>query len=60
MARAWLEPPSPGWGDVASARSALEHLAYLTAELRGPGGVLLRVSGVRLDPGELLRVPGER
>jgi T5orf172 domain len=60
MARAWIElPAASGWADIRLARHALHELAYVTAELRGSGPVLLRVSGVELETGELWRVPGQ-
>ena len=61
MARAWVEfPPDAGWGTVRVARTRLEkHLAYVVAELRGSGPVLLRLSGTELEPAEALAVPGE-
>ena len=57
-ARAWIEmQPGTGWGEVRVARSGLERLGYLTAELRGSGAVLLRFSGSPLERAEVLRVP---
>jgi hypothetical protein len=61
MPRAWLElPRDAGWGDVRVALGRMAALEYLTDELRGSGPVLLRLSAVRLEGGEALRVPGER
>jgi hypothetical protein len=60
MARAWIEmPAASGWADIRKAHYALHELAYVTAELRGTGPVLLRVSGVELETGELWRSPGQ-
>lgn len=60
MARAWIELPDPGWGAVQAARSDLGRLGYVTAELRGSGPVLLRLSGSQLGRGDVLKVPGRR
>lgn len=58
--RAWIElPANSGWGDIRLAAVALNQLGYVTEELRGTGLVLLRLSGSRLDAGELWRVPGQ-
>ena len=58
--RAWIELPlDAGWADIRLARSALHKLGYVTAELRGTGNVLLRLAGVKLEPGELWRAPGQ-
>ena len=57
MSRAWIQPADDGWGSVRVAMAGLEKLGYHVAELRGAG--LLRVSGVVLERGELLRVPGQ-
>ena len=58
--RAWLElPRDSGWADIRLARSALHKLGYRTAELRGTGNVLLRLSGGVLETGELWRSPGQ-
>ena len=57
--RAWVElAADSGWGAVRTVRAALARLGYVTAELRGTGNVLLRLSGVKLERGELLRMPG--
>jgi hypothetical protein len=59
MARAWLDlGPDPAWGQVRVAGTELQELGYVTAEIRGTGGVLLRLAGSRLERGELLRMPG--
>ena len=59
--RAWVElPADSGWADVRLARAALHKMDYATAELRGTGNVLLRLSGGGLDVGELWRAPGQR
>ena len=58
--RAWIElSPDSGWGRIRVAHSALHQLGYRTEELRGSGPVLIRLSGSRLEAGELLRMPGE-
>ena len=58
--RAWIEMPAgSGWGDVRVAMGALHELGYVTEEQRGTGNVLLRLSGSRLDVGELWRLPGQ-
>jgi hypothetical protein len=58
--RAWIELPlDAGWADIRLARHALHQLGYATAELRGTGPVLLRLSGSRLDVGKLWRAPGQ-
>jgi hypothetical protein len=60
MSRAWIElPPDAGWGRVRLAHAALHELGYVTEELRGTGNVLIRLSGSRLEAGEVLRGPGE-
>ena len=60
MPRAWIEfPADTGWGDLRVAGTRLIELGYVTAELRGTGNVLLRLSGAQLERGELLRVPGQ-
>ena len=62
MARAWVEfPPDAGWGQIRVVRTYLEKkLGYHVTELRGSGPVLLRLSEGELEPGEALRVPGQR
>jgi hypothetical protein len=61
MARAWIEmPPGAGWGEVRLMRTALRDLDYVSAELRGTAGVVLRLSGSQLDRGEVLKWPGQR
>ena len=61
MARAWIElPAASGWADIRLARHALHELAYVTAELRGTGPVMLRLSGSKLETGELWRSPGQQ
>lgn len=57
MARAWIEPPDPGWGPVRAAVGDLERLGYVTAEVRGTGVVFLRLSGSRLDAEALWIMP---
>ena len=58
--RAWIElPRDSGWADIRLARSALHKLGYRTEEVRGSGNVLLRLSGVKLESGELWRFPGQ-
>ncbi len=58
--RAWIElPRDAGWADIRLAAASLHKLGYRTAELRGTGPVLLRLSGAELDAGELWRVPGQ-
>jgi hypothetical protein len=58
--RAWIElPAASGWAGIRLASVALNKLGYTTEELRGSGPVLLRLSGARLEVGELWRVPGE-
>ena len=58
--RAWIELPEDyGWGDIRVARGTLHRLGYVTEELRGTGNVLLRLSAVKLESGELWRVPGQ-
>ena len=59
--RAWVElPADSGWADIRLARAALHKMDYATAELRGTGNVLLRLSGARLEAGELWCYPGQR
>jgi hypothetical protein len=61
MARAWIEMrPGAGWGEVRLMRSALRDQGYVSAELRGTAGVVLRLSGSQLDRGEVLKWPGQR
>jgi hypothetical protein len=61
MARAWIEMrPGAGWGDVRLMRTALRDLDYVSAELRGTAGVVLRLSGSPLERGEVLKWPGQR
>ena len=61
MARAWVELPPDAWlAYVRRAASALHELCYATAEIRGTGPVLLRLSGAKLESGELWRYPGQR
>jgi hypothetical protein len=58
--RAWVElPADSGWAGIRLATVALESLGYYVEELRGTGNVLLRLSGARLEAGELWRVPGQ-
>ena len=57
--RAWIELPDPGWAAVRLATAAMHRLGYRTEVVRGSGAVLLRLSGSRLDAGELWRLPGE-
>jgi hypothetical protein len=58
MACAWIELPGSGWGETRVAIGQLEDQGYAVGEIRGAGPVLLRLSGVRLERGELLRMPG--
>jgi len=58
--RAWIELPRDyGWAQIRLASVALNNLGYVSEELRGAGPVLLRLSGTRLEAGELWRVPGQ-
>ena len=58
--RAWFElPRDAGWADIRLTAASLHKLGYSTAELRGTGAVLLRLSGGKVDTGELWRSPGQ-
>ena len=52
-------PAGSGWGQVRVASQTLRELGYTVEELRGTGNVLLRLSGSRLEAGELWRAPGQ-
>jgi hypothetical protein len=57
MARAWIELPDPGWAAVRLARGKYEALCYAVSEVRGTGGVWLRLAGARLDSSALWIMP---
>lgn len=60
MARAWITlPADAGWGPTQAVKGQAKRLGYVIDEIRGVS-VMLRVSAVRVDSAEALRLPGQR